>query len=153
MGSVGRAETSRFPGANDNENFLQLMQDGRTLIILIYMYIPPSPISPQCLIPGCFNRTARPVPCQDCGTRVPDSSARQIWTSFRIFSDQTEPSLSAEGGGDGKLLCTRGIGTCGEGKSSTIASICDVGSAAIEAKAAQVACMRLGGEKGTRKGA
>ena len=63
-----------------------------------------------------------------------------------------EPSLSREGG-EGKVLCPREVGIYGEGKRRMIASIWDVGSAAIDAKAALVACIRLGGEKGTRKGA
>jgi len=66
-----------------------------------------------------------------------------MWTSSRIASDQVEPLLSVEEGG--------GIEIYGEGKSKTIASNCDVERAEIDAKAAQVAWMRLGGENGTRK--
>jgi hypothetical protein len=44
------------------------------------------------------------------------------------------------------------IGMWGDGKRRSITSVCEGGSAAMDAKAAQVACMRLGGENGMKEG-
>ena len=68
-----------------------------------------------------------------------------------MVSDQIERFISSEAYGDNEMSIPRGIGMCCEGRRRSIASIWDVGSAATDAKAAEVACMRLGGKKGRIK--
>ena len=117
---------------------------------LFYMYIPPSPMSPCRLTPDCFSD--RVPTCHGAGSHTPASSARHPCTCRIIFSDHIELLMSSGTCDNSEMSFPRGIGMCCEGRRRSIGSIRDVGSAATETKAAQVAWMRLGGKNGTRKG-
>ena len=115
---------------------------------LFYMYIPPSPMSPSRLT-DCFSDSV--PPCQGAGSRTPASSARHPCTCRIIVSDHIELSIPSGACDDSEMAFPRGIGMCCEGRRRSIDSIRDVGSAAAETKAAQVAWMRFGGKNGRRK--
>lgn len=119
-------------------------------LILFYMYIPPSPISPRRLNSDCFSRMA--PPCQGGGARTPVSSERHPCTCRIVVSGHIEPLMSSDVCGNTEMSLSLGIGMRCEGRRRSIASIWDVGSAATDTKAAQVDWMRLGGKNGTRKG-
>ena len=63
------------------------------LNIDIYMYIPPSPMSPRRLVSDCFSNVS---PRQGAGACTPENAVRHPCTCRIIVSDHTEEFISSE---------------------------------------------------------